>query len=191
MAVFHRASVWPRSRFSARGPGWPACPRGAWKCLRDIGAIDRSPRYRVSDRSDSVPVLIHGRRCSQSLGRAVPTGPAISTAWVEKPSEKVALSGTFWQLLERFRVPFRRAGSERRLNTNCRFAWFYANRTDLAQAILGSAKSGWYAHPGWWGKNRHVPAPRDGAGLTGHCDTNTVAFCPCDPHAEQFLVVQS
>ena len=27
-----RASVLPRSRFSARGPGWPACPRRAWKC---------------------------------------------------------------------------------------------------------------------------------------------------------------
>ena len=26
MAVFHRVSVWPRSRFSARGPGWPECP---------------------------------------------------------------------------------------------------------------------------------------------------------------------
>jgi hypothetical protein len=24
-----RASCWPRSRFSARGPGWPACPRRA------------------------------------------------------------------------------------------------------------------------------------------------------------------
>ena len=24
-----RASSWPRSRFSARGPGWPACPRRA------------------------------------------------------------------------------------------------------------------------------------------------------------------
>ena len=29
MATFHRASVSPHSRFSARGPGWPARPRGA------------------------------------------------------------------------------------------------------------------------------------------------------------------
>ena len=32
MARFHRASVSPRSRFSARGPGWPARPRRARKC---------------------------------------------------------------------------------------------------------------------------------------------------------------
>ena len=34
MARSDRASVLPRSRFSARGPGWPACPRRAWKCQK-------------------------------------------------------------------------------------------------------------------------------------------------------------
>jgi hypothetical protein len=29
VALFHRPSVSPRSRFSARDPGWPARPRGA------------------------------------------------------------------------------------------------------------------------------------------------------------------
>ena len=29
MARSHGGSSWPRSRFSAPGPGWPACPRGA------------------------------------------------------------------------------------------------------------------------------------------------------------------
>ena len=56
--------------------------------------------------------------------------------------ERVALSGTFWQVLESLRVPFRRAGSERRSSTNCQSAESYVNRTDLAQAVLGSAKRG-------------------------------------------------
>ena len=57
-------------------------------------------------------------------------------------SKTVALFGTFWQLLERFRVPFLRAESGRRPSTNCQSAGFYVNRTDLAQAVLGSAKTG-------------------------------------------------
>ncbi len=37
MARFRRASVWPRSRFSARGPGWPAYLRRVWEMdVRDL-----------------------------------------------------------------------------------------------------------------------------------------------------------
>jgi hypothetical protein len=46
-SVGHRIErLWPRSRFSARGPGWPACPQGAER----FGKRLHSPLKRASTR---------------------------------------------------------------------------------------------------------------------------------------------
>jgi hypothetical protein len=46
-SVGHRIErLWPRSRFSARGPGWPACPQGAER----FGKRLHSPRQPASIR---------------------------------------------------------------------------------------------------------------------------------------------
>ncbi len=67
---FHRASVWRRSRFSARGPRLPARPRGAWERgnVRDlkIGPVihptSTQQRPKASPGRHSLVILGTGRR---------------------------------------------------------------------------------------------------------------------------------
>jgi hypothetical protein len=54
VTAFHRGSSRPRSRFSARGPGWPARPRGGRRCTRQIATsltVSRLQMAVVSRRS--------------------------------------------------------------------------------------------------------------------------------------------
>jgi hypothetical protein len=56
---------WPRSRFSARGPGWPARPRRAGKWLVEMANASVSGRRgsprRALDRPGTAQGITHGR----------------------------------------------------------------------------------------------------------------------------------
>jgi hypothetical protein len=57
--------------------------------------------------------------------------------------EKVALSGTIWQVLERSSVPFHRTLGKRRRSTNRQSARFYVDSTDPPLAVVAVPKDGW------------------------------------------------